>query len=496
VNFGEKVVIKPVVFNFWEEDIEVQLRFQTHSHLLIVGRQPHAISVQAQSSASFNLTLLTSGIGRLRIKITAVVKGKSYSDTVEKILLVKSNCLKHEQTSTIFLSGHTYVQNQVINFTLPNCALVGSHTASIVVKGDLMSLSNFDKILVVPTGCGEQNMARACINFVVATYLNSTGQLTDAFRDRITENLKLGYQRELQFAKSSGGFAVFPSLSADLWLTAFVLRSLSDIHAFCNKESFVDSGVLKTTFNYFVKSQGKTGAFEITGYSVKYGLVNNDAALTAYVMVALSRYRTDDVRKIQVLQKAANYLISSINSVDLSSMCTYTTVLTAYALAHVRSASRTTQRLLPYVKRSIKSSVDYPGTCYVCNSCTMRDDVQNDESCDEDAPSRDPITSYCVETTAYTLLTLLKVQEYEKTYCLAQWLLKQQNSFGSFGSSQDTIVGLESLSVFAQRTFTARLNLSIAVNQRGQSYSIQVTDDNRYPRQKILVSYEMKIVLI
>ena len=55
-----------------------------------------------------------------------------------------------------------------------------------------MSLSNFGKILIVPTGCGEQNMARACINFVVATYLNSTGQFSHTFRDRITGNLKQG----------------------------------------------------------------------------------------------------------------------------------------------------------------------------------------------------------------------------------------------------------------------------------------------------------------
>ena len=73
----------------------MQLRFQTHNHLLIVGRIPHAISVRAELSASFNLTLLTSGIGRLGIKITAVVKRKWYSDAVEKILLVKVLYLMH-----------------------------------------------------------------------------------------------------------------------------------------------------------------------------------------------------------------------------------------------------------------------------------------------------------------------------------------------------------------------------------------------------------------
>ena len=52
-----------------------------------------------------------------------------------------------------------------------------------------------------------------------------------------------------------------------------MLRSLSDIHAFYKKESFVDFCVLRNILNYFVKSQGTTGAFELTGYSIKYGLV-------------------------------------------------------------------------------------------------------------------------------------------------------------------------------------------------------------------------------
>ena len=81
------------------------------------------------------------------------------------------------------------------------------------------------------------------------------------------------------------------------------------------------------------------------------------------------------------------------------------------------------------------SSFPDPGTCYVCNSCTLRD-TGDDETCAGELPKRDPISSDCVETTAYTLLSLLEAKDDEKTACLAQWLLKQQNSYGSYGSSQ------------------------------------------------------------
>lgn len=59
-----------------------------------------------------------------------------------------------------------------------------------------------------------------------------------------------------------------------------------------------------------------------------------------------------------------------------------------------------------------------------------------EQMCEGESPRRDPITSDCVETTAYTLLALLEAGDMDRTGCLAQWLIKQQNSFGSFGSSQ------------------------------------------------------------
>ena len=54
-----------------------------------MGTVPDLVTVRNQSSTHFNLKLLTRGIGRLRIRIKADVRGKKYSDTVEKNLFVK-----------------------------------------------------------------------------------------------------------------------------------------------------------------------------------------------------------------------------------------------------------------------------------------------------------------------------------------------------------------------------------------------------------------------
>ena len=92
--------------------------------------------------------------------------------------------------------------------------------------------------------------------------------------------------------------------------------------------------------------------------------------------------------------------------------------------------------LFPLPSFPLPSPQTDPGTCYVCNSCTFRDNGQSSQMCEGETPHSDRITSDCVETTAYTLLALLEAGETDRTACLAQWLIKQQNSFGTFGSSQ------------------------------------------------------------
>ena len=56
-------------------------------------------------------------------------------------------------------------------------------------------------------------------------------------------------------------------------LTAFVVRSLSDVHTFYGEQSFIDAGVLRSAFNYIVSSQQKNGSFKRIGYTTNYRLL-------------------------------------------------------------------------------------------------------------------------------------------------------------------------------------------------------------------------------
>ena len=55
-----------------------------------------------------------------------------------------------------------------------------------------MSPPNLDRLLVLPHGCGEQNLVRMATNWVVADYLVVTEQLSDFIAVKIKENIQTG----------------------------------------------------------------------------------------------------------------------------------------------------------------------------------------------------------------------------------------------------------------------------------------------------------------
>ena len=55
-----------------------------------------------------------------------------------------------------------------------------------------MSFPNLDHLLVLPSGCGEQNLVKTSVNYVVAKYLSSTNSLHDNVAVKIKNNLEIG----------------------------------------------------------------------------------------------------------------------------------------------------------------------------------------------------------------------------------------------------------------------------------------------------------------
>ena len=70
----------------------------------------------------------------------------------------------------------------------------GSAQLLVTVVGDLLgpSISGLERLLQIPTGCGEQNMITLAPNVFVAKYLLARKKMTPELRERIVNNMLVG----------------------------------------------------------------------------------------------------------------------------------------------------------------------------------------------------------------------------------------------------------------------------------------------------------------
>lgn len=111
----------------------------------------------------------------------------------------------------------------------------------------------------MPTGCGEQVMSTLVPNLYILKYLNATGDLSSSMKRKILRNLKIGYQRILNYVHKDGSFSAFGyhDPMGSMFLTSFVVRTLQDI----NQYIYVDQRIIFRAISWIFNHQLENGCF-------------------------------------------------------------------------------------------------------------------------------------------------------------------------------------------------------------------------------------------
>jgi len=75
-------------------------------------------------------------------------------------------------------------------------------------------------------------------------------------------------------------------------------------------------------------------------------------------------------------------------------------------------------------------------------------------------------TSESVEMTAYNVMSYMLRDEVPEAIDSVKWLARQRNSQGGFISTQDTVVALQALSMYAQRVTRIPLDMTVDITER------------------------------
>ncbi|XP_030632009.1 alpha-2-macroglobulin [Chanos chanos] len=458
---GELFELKATVFNYLSKSIMVKVTPAPSSDYTLKPSSDGQYSscLHANGRKTFRWTLIPSVLGVLNVTVSAeaeasqslcdneivTVPDRGRIDTVTRTLLVKAEGTERTETHSWLLCPREKVLTEEVELTLPENVVEGSSRASVSVLGDILgrALQNLDGLLKMPYGCGEQNMALLSPNIYILQYLQSTEQLTSAIREKATGFLKSGYQRQLNYKHFDGAYSTFGDGEGNTWLTAFVLRSFGKAQSYI----FIDPQTMASARQWLLERQQPDGCFESKGNLFNNrmkGGVNDNVTMTAYITASFLELNISAADP--AVTKGLSCLRASIS--NLSN--TYTTALLAYTFS-LAGEKETRAQLLQKLEGEAFSEAG-----------RLSWSQSNSEHSD----------SLAVEISSYVLLAVLTnspLSAADLGYAsrIVNWLVRQQNPYGGFSSTQDTVVALQALALYATRVFGSGGSSTMIVETSG-----------------------------
>ncbi|XP_073673455.1 alpha-2-macroglobulin-like protein 1 [Garra rufa] len=429
----------------------------------------------SEESQTFQWIITPSELGKVNITVRAeavrsrelcdnkvvTLPDRGRVDTVMQSVLVQVQGTKQSVTQNELICLKDRPYNTSVSLTLPSVFVKGSAKSFVTVLGDLMGrgLKNIANLLAMPYGCGEQNMLLFAPNIYILQYLESSGQLTPEIKNRAITSLESGYQRELTYKHDDGSYSAFGKNdpSGNTWLTAFVMKSFGG----AKKYTFIDQTNIDQAKEWLKQQQKENGCFASVGTLIHIdmmGGVNDEVTLSAYITAALLELGVPKANET-VAKSLACLKVSSRNITNA-----YVTALLSYTFTLAGDEQ---------MRRILLSNLDQQA---------RRDGVGRYWTMANNAQL---MGSLEVETSAYVLLALLSGPTppgfgLDYSASIVHWLTKQQNAFGGFSSTQDTVVALQALAKYSAATYNTVGTITITVTSpSGQRNRFTVNQNNR-----------------
>ncbi|XP_058490209.1 alpha-2-macroglobulin [Solea solea] len=484
---GEVFTLKATVFNYLTKCMMVNVKLTESNQFTFRNCDgcQYTVCLCGEESRTFSWIVTPTALGEVSVKVSAeamktdllcgnevvTVPDMGQIDTVIRPLLV-------EAEGTPVMVGHNALlcpaerpAEKKVSLLMPEMFVAGSARASVSVLGDLMgrAMKNLDKLLAMPYGCGEQNMVLFAPNIFILNYLNSTGQLTKAIQDRATRFLESGYQRELTYKHDDGSYSAFGKndASGNTWLTSFVMKSFGGARPYI----FVDARYIVDARRWLSSHQRPDGCIQSVGKLLHNGMkggVSDDVSLTAYITAAM--LELDDNVTDPVVQKCLSCLKAAVG-LQLDNL--YTTALLSYTFT-LAGDQEMRSKLITHLHQ--KSSTQSGARHWVRAEA-----------------SKKGVDSLEVEMTSYVLLALLSgpaMPDFGLDYSssIVRWLAQQQNPYGGFASTQDTVVALQALAKYGAATFSVEGSTTVTVTSLGglnKEFTVDQSNRLLYQEEKL-----------
>uniref|UniRef100_A0A914W004 Uncharacterized protein n=1 Tax=Plectus sambesii TaxID=2011161 RepID=A0A914W004_9BILA len=487
VKRGEQFALQVLVFNYLdaEQEVVVTLKHEENGGFDFVekdgsktekgkGRKDYNVRTVtvpgggASKAVYFPITPKTIG----DVKLSVVAQAGQAGDAVEQPLKVEPEGYRVDRNAPVVIdlsANKTRAFSKTVKLEFPADAIEGSRKARVDIIGDIMGpvLSNIESLVRMPYGCGEQNMLNFVPNIVVMRYLKATQRATPQLEGKAVKFMEAGYQRELTYRRDDNSFSAFGQQDShgSTWLTAFVVRSFKQADKFI----FVDVAILEKSIAFLNAQQKENGAFaergEVHHKDMQGGAAEGGIGLTAYVVIALLENGVRNEEAIRYLEKG----LAEIKDQP------YQIAVVTYAL-HLANSTKRAEALAMLEKHQISDDA----------GIHWSDKVGEETPKDTNQYFYQP-KPVDVEMTSYALLTYMTLGDTDKGLPVVRWLTAQRNAFGGFSSTQDTVMALQALGMYAEKAYSPNFDVKIMLKSGSENHEFIVNPGNAV----VLQSYEL-----
>lgn len=481
---GEKIEVKLVVFNYFQQQksVSVTLKhsqdFMMYSDIPTNRSQPlsgdfrKTFQVAAGLSKGTSLYISPTKVGNIMLEVEAK-SGPSLldsSDIVQKVIPVDPEGKTEYKSDQQLIDASTTPQIMTVVPDFPPNFVPDSRKLTVAVTGDIMgqSLQNLDGMIRVPYGCGEQNMISLVPNIYALSYMKAAGIVKSEIEAKAKKNMKQGYQRELNYKHDNGGFSAFGKRdkSFSSWLTAFVMKSFSQAKRFI----FISDDVLLKAKEAIMSQSNQDGSFNEPGIVHHKDMMtgtSSGAMLTAYIYIALKETQNsgDSIPDTFDPSRTLTYLENFYKST--------THVKTPFQLAVLSYCfslgnSQELQNVLSDLSGSSTRTDNNDMQCWCNMEAKMIGNKMTYMSYN--------VKPSAIETASYVLLAYIQQNDLTNGRPIMKWLMTQINGKGGFMSTQDTVMGLQALSRYAELLSSADHDATVTFKTVGHADVVFTVD--------------------
>ncbi|XP_055839803.1 thioester-containing protein 1 allele R1-like [Episyrphus balteatus] len=452
---GEIIAVPVEISNFFADDLEVEVTLQNSDNdfdvidvvneIMEEANCTKYISIPSNSTIAITFLINPNKIGDISLNITA--NSPLASDKIHQILRVEPEGIKINVNKAVFMYLMEY-NEKTVNFDieLPENVVPDSESIELSVVGDIVGsfINKFDQQEMMPDGCAEENMVFFVTNVLIINYLKQvhtmfhrdyfenrpTRSYDQDFIDKRTKLLQLGYQRELQFKHDDGSYSAFGKSdpSGSTWLTAFIIRS------FLRALPYIDihPKVIESGLRFLDRKQTFFGDFREDGKPTDSLAKDDTIGLTSFVLLTFLENKEYAKQYEDTIEKGFQYIAAEQANTNDG----YTLALATYALGtgtRFKHAEIVITRIINTYELANDDTQWWKRTTDVGHSSYIPSSVD-------------------VEMTGYMVKSLLFKGSPKLVLPNIRWLLSQQTEDGRFSSSQGTVVALEALFKFADRS--------------------------------------------